>query len=128
MATTPLLRTRDLDADGLAFWGLVSGELTWGDVSDLRAHHGIGSNALRSVLSQRLGRLLHALADRCVLSDATVQPPFDADRRCRECGTIHADQVVLQRAGATCFRGLWGDVPLGRSGLPSRRSGGRRRR
>lgn len=110
------LLTRDLDARGLAFWGIVSGEITQAQ-ADAILNDAHSTNLVRSAMASRLQNLLSRLAGDGILNPATPSLPFDADRRCLRCGTIHADHSLLARSGTTCFRDLWGTVPLNTAGL-----------
>lgn len=67
-------------------------------------------NLIRSDVAHKLQGLLHGLASNGVLNPATPSQPFDADRRCRRCGSIHAKHPRLL-AGGKCFRDLWGGPP-----------------
>lgn len=111
------IRTRDLDSRGLAFWAVTSGTWTLDHARSMLADTH-GENLMRSRFSSALTGVLHTLACNGVLDPATPQHPFDADRRCRDCGTIHADHPVIARSGATCFRSMWGGpVALNTQGL-----------
>lgn len=110
------LLTRDLTTEGLAFWGVVSGELTMAEVGKIMETNTSG-NGVRSLMAHRLQDLLGLLAGAGILNPATRALPFDADRRCLRCGTVHADHPLLARSGASCFRDLWGTVPPNTAGM-----------
>ncbi len=114
--------TRDLDSKGLAFWAVVSGTWTLDHARSMLADTH-GENLMRSRFSSALTKVLHTLACNGVLDPRTEQPPFDSNRRCRECGTVHADHPVVARSGEGCFRTMWGGpVKLNTAGLrPPRR-------
>lgn len=117
METTDIPSAMDLDVDGLGFWAVVSGTCT---VDAVRA---IAFTKLGpSVLRQKMRLVLHALAMNGVLAVRTPARPFDADRRCRRCGCIHAESAVLRRLGGQkCFRDIWGGPPaLHTTGLSRR--------
>lgn len=111
------MRTRDLDPRGLAFWGVTSGTWTLEHARSMLADTH-GENLMRSRFSSALRDVLHLLATRRILDDSTVQAPFDADRRCRGCGTVHDDHPIIARSGARCLREMWGGPPsLNATGL-----------
>lgn len=113
--TVPALK--DFTADDFGFWGVVSGTWTveeWeGRTKD--------SHLFPSELRQQLKLVLASLASAGAIDPRTVNPPFDANRRCRDCGAIHEESPVLRRSGEKCFRTMWGGpVKLNAAGLNRR--------
>jgi hypothetical protein len=109
-----LLRDVKADRAALAFWGVVSGAVPLHKAMGFPREHVHVSSIARSI-----GPVLNQLVSAGILDGRTIQPPFDANRRCRDCGAIHADSPLLRRLGPdACFATLWGGPPaLNTAGL-----------
>jgi hypothetical protein len=108
--------TRDVERDrhALGFWGVTSGALTVQE-----AFESLAAPEHVSAQAQRLRPVLTDLGNRGVLDPRTTDPGFDADRRCRWCGTTH--EGLPGALAGTCPRGRWGTVRENPAGLRGRR-------